>query len=38
VDLVSGATGTLTTYRVDTETHLEFIKDVILLSLRGGPN
>jgi hypothetical protein len=25
-------------YRLDTETHLEFIKDVILLSLRGGPN
>jgi hypothetical protein len=25
-------------YRVDTEEHLDFIKEVILLSLRGGPN
>jgi hypothetical protein len=25
-------------YRVDTETHLDFIKEVILLSLHGGPN
>jgi hypothetical protein len=25
-------------YRVDTETHLDFIKDVILQSLRGGLN
>jgi hypothetical protein len=25
-------------YRVDTETHLNFIREVILQSLRGGPN
>jgi hypothetical protein len=25
-------------YRVDTETHLDFIKEVIRQSLRGGPN
>jgi hypothetical protein len=25
-------------YRVDTETHLDFIREVILQSLRGGPN
>jgi hypothetical protein len=34
---VNGTNGWLS-YRVDTETHLDFIKEVILQSLRGGPN